>query len=822
MARRKNDTPPPTADELPEGPVSLLETPAPTGALTPTPFSDSPLAQAPEALASPFTVGGASPLRAALPELDEIAETSGASGRSWGASSSTQAPPSPFGSPRRTASAPKVQSLEELYAMVPDITEMGSRLRVERTTPEWVSTPQGKTATSGVLGYLTDTPSTQEFARRFGGRTYNVYAMVDTAPKNNPGGPPMEQCRGIAELKIPLDPNLDCLPIIGLEEDDQEQFDMSRAYQFFRPNQQGGQTFVVPMQGQQQAPAAAPVSLDPMLNFAGRMVEIANRQQPQQQPQQPDPNFVAEMAERPARMLQQQLDELKAENRSLRQNLEQNSSKPSTEVAALQAMAGVMSSMKGSATGEEIEGLRRQHEREIERMTRQHEEDRNRMVIEHTATMNVQQKDHQNAIDRLERERAGDNDRLRRDLESERQRFSEKERDLREAHEKELRANREEADRRLREMNESFDRRERDARLAHDNDTLRTKEMYESRIKDLERTHNSQLEMHKMHGDTLHTTVKMSSDVQINALQTKVAELTAQLSSAQARASQLEQENRPKPFLEQLGEITQTASAVGFVKPGDVAASGAAEGEEMSTRDRLIQTFAEGAAQRLPELIQATGMGSMIGRVLGGMGGGDAAPAGQAQPRRVNVTQVNAQHQQLPPPQRLIFADSDGAPVELPGQSQRGPDLGPPQPAPVQQQPAQQPQQQPARQQAPVQQQQQAPQPAPQPPQTPWAGFEWTNLPDDTLTSVFGTIMQGLKDEATPEKVVEILSAQFTAEMVGAIPSIASVDKVIASIRKAPVTARSPLASPQGRAYIRDVWAAMSKMAAAKQEGTTA
>jgi hypothetical protein len=239
----------------------------------------------------------------------------------------------------------------------------------------------------------------------------------------------------------------------------------------------------------------------------------------------------------------------------------------------------------------------------------------------------------------------------------------------------------------------------------------------------------------------------------------------------------------------------------------------------MSANERIVQTLVEGAAQRLPEIIQATGVGPLLGRMANRLGGGEEQP-GQAQPRHVNVTQVN-QAPQLAQPQRLVFGDGDGAVVEMP--SQQGP-LGPPQPPPVpMEQPARQAVRQP-QQAAPVQQQQvvqqqQAPQP-PQPPPNPWQGFEWTGLPDETLTGVFGTILKGLQDEASAAKVVETLSAQFGTEIVGAIPTVASVDKVIASIRKAPVTARSLLASPQGRAYIRDVWAAMKPVPAKQEEGT--
>lgn len=844
MSRRKQpqQQPPPTPDNVggedaplersPTSPVSLLETPPPVGALEPTPIDDSQAAQATTPSVSPFggTVGA--PMRSSLPELDESLESAGASGRSWGASQS-QAAPSVFASQgsafggRRTSGYPKVSSLEELYAMVPELAEPGSRLRVERTTPEYVSTPDGKVATAGVLGYLTSTPGTEEFSRMFGGRTYNVYAMVDTAPKDNKGGPPMETVRAVAELKFPLDPNLDNLPIIGGPTNSNfafspEHYDMGNAYGFFRPS--GNQPIIVTSPNQPQQQQAQQQQPPPELfGFMGKVMDRAldNRGQPQAAPG-PDPSFITQMTDRQVRILEEQNQKLEARLAEMQDRLEQQNSKPSTEVAVLQSMSGVLSAMKGSSTGEELSGLRAQHEREIERINRLHEDDRRRLVEDHGRALEAMSRDSKLALDRAEQERVRVAEQLRGELEQERRRSADKEKDLRDQHDKDARRASEDAERRVRDERESAEKRERDIKDQHAQAIVNLKESYEARLREQERMFQNQLESTKLHSSTIQETSKATSTMQVQTLQGKVAELTAELSSAKSTIASLQQDSRPKPFLEQLSEVTTTAQAVGFVKPGE-AQGGAGDGEQMTTGERAIQALIEQAGPRLPELIQATGIGPAIGSIANRLAGTppSAGSSGQGQPRHVNVTQVNQDVQQLPAaPQQLVFGDTDGPPVEVPQRQQQvvfveQPQQRQQQPAQRQPPPRQQQQQQPAAQpQRQAQQQQQAPQQdAPL-----WAGFEWTNLPDDTLSAVFRTILKGIEsDQPNPTEVVADLSRQFGAEMVGAIPAVASVDRVITSIRKAPATARSPLASPQGRAFIRDVWAAMASLAASAQ-----
>jgi hypothetical protein len=678
---------------------------------------------------------------------------------------------------RRTASLSVYTSLESLYAAVRELDTDQGRLRVERVEPEWVQGPAGRRIpVAGIIAYLQDCPTTQQFAQQFGGRKYRVYAEVLIEDKQRGDGPRYMDV-AVAEVKFPLDPNLDELPIVGEEqapqmdvmgaaaafagaEDDTpySRFDrMNRNRQFFigtppatqQPNS-SREVLEAMREGVNIARGASAREGNPFDLISG----LTNQQM----------ESLKEVAERQERMHERELSRRDAELAEIRREMREAQNRPTNETQLLGGVGQLISALKRTSSEEEASSIMASHERELTRL----------------------KDDHRRELESIRRERDRDVDSMRTQMESERNRFTEKERDLRRDFERQEQMLREEMDRRERSVRQDAEREIRTLSDGHRREIDALKSAFEDKVR-----------MTEMFGQTTVSTTVSAKDTTIENLREKVATLTAEANAVKAEAADLRAKiNRSVP--EVLQEARGLAAMTGMKDPSEIEPTAGTD-ESKDKWDRVLDTLANKAGENLPAIL------GTLGNVA--VGAAHAVTGRQMQMPAQRAQVVMEQQVQEGPTQFGPDGSVMRPPKQIAGGQQR---------PRRQAQPAQQQQQEPAVPQGPAvhaQPEQPAPPQQAAPAVDPWAGFEWSGLDADTLTGIANVLLGTMQEGAPASLAAERLGMVFGSDMMVVVAKSVDADKVVASLHKAPATRSTMLATSAGRKFVRETWAAMEAMA---------
>ena len=669
--------------------------------------------------------------------------------------------------PRRTSGLLQHHSLESLYASIPELGTDQARLRVERLEPDWVQDPSGgRVAVSGVIATLFELPSMQDFANRFGGRKYRVYAERLSEDRNN-GGEPRFVDVAFAEFKFPLDPNLDELPIIREEEEmggvspemmaAMGAMGMSGGNPYGRFSTRGRQGPVF-FQGQQGGGKPSDI-LDAVrtgADFARAGQQSArddsaaiefmsglSREQVQ---------AVKEFSEKQAEMLQRQIEERDRELLEMRREMREASNRPTSQGETLNGVAAIVSSLRGSAGDQEASQLRASHDREIERLNRQFASEKESLRSNYDRDMTA----------------------FRAQFDADKRRWEDRERDI----------NRE-RERQEQGLRDEMERRESAAKRDAEREISNIRQVYDMQMTTLKNQYEERFRMQEMHANVLQKQIESSGTVEIRSLQRDIAMLTAERDRLRQENEDYRQKINKTP-IEAIQEAHTLAEMTGMIRTGGDAGK---DEEPKSNTDKIIDALANGLETSAPTIFGS------LGSIAQGLVNRGAPP----KPQQGTVTVQHVQHN------APRFVDSDAAPLGRLPQAQREQQETPP---PRRAQAQQQTQQQPTQQTAPQPQTQ--PQ-APQDPSVVWAGFEWTGLAPDQLYGVCSTIETAIVEGKAPEDAKTALVELFGPETVSVVAQIAEVDHIIASVGQAPATKGSHMNSSKGRKFLRQLWALMAE-----------
>ena len=668
--------------------------------------------------------------------------------------------------PRRqtTGSISTHSSLESMYAAVPELGTEGGRLRVERTEPKRMPDGEGGyVRVGGVLGYLVEGLTTEQFARRFGGNKYRVYAERLIEDKDR--GVPMWVDTAVTEMEFPLDPNLDDLPIVA--DDSQEMDAMSDTmggepppYRKFSPNRN---RFFVNQSGPKTGDVLDAVRMGAEFGRGNQSHDDSSALHFLSGLSNEQVRMAREYADRQNEILLRQIEEKDRSVQEMRMELRELQNRPTSQGETLQGVAAIVGSLRGSTGDMEASQLRSQHEREIERLSRQHKEEKESLRRESERT-----------LDNMRVQAEAEKNMLRSSAEAEKARYTERERDWSR-----------DLERREQNLRDEMERRESAARRDAEREIASIRQGYEMQIQTLKSSFDQQIGMQRMHSEVLNKQTEQSGTVQIQALQRDIAILTAERERLVRENDDFRVKINKTP-IEAIQEAHQLASITGM-RPAD---GGEPETPDKSNTDKIIDALASGIEKGAPAAI--AGLGSLAQ----GLAHRVSTPAPAPAQGKVTVQRVEPN-----PPK---FVDDDAAPMRLSAPQQR-PAQAPEVERPPMQQQAQQQQVQQTQQPAPAQR------PPEPPPESPWKAFEWTGLPEDTLFSVCTTIETVIVDKGSPADAKTRLEEAFGAEVVRVIADMAEVDKIIASVSQAPATKSSNMNSAKGRKFLRNLWKELNK-----------
>ena len=717
---------------------------------------------------------------------------------------------------RGGGNSPKYPSLETMYSAYPELRRTG-RLRVQRIEPEWFTDPHSgaRQRISGIVGMHETMISTQDFLRMYGGYKYRVYGVLEQSDSSNIGGPPAFVDIAVAEFSIPVEPNMSSLPIA----DDMGESGVEMTMPFLYPPSSpygGGRRQAPAQQPQQQSPGGD--FIGPMFSFAERMATHA-QQQPAPQPI-PDTVFnlmgrqsersidaAKEMAQQQVQMLERQLQAREAEMMEIRRQLSEVNNKPNDMVEMVKAVSMINSSVRGSASSDDLRAIQDQHQRDSEARQREFER-----------LLEVEKRDKEREIDRL-----------RSDLQM---RVS--------AMEERLREKEASFERRERELRDDFERREKSVRDEAKRAMEAVERSMQQRLDDSERAHDREMRMRESIEKNTKVTLDAAHGFEVRAQQNQLNALMAELQSKTMIVdAHLAEQN--KPLIDKVNELKQTAALLGITGeekdgPEDpAAAAAAAAAANAPFYQKMLLTVISQADTLIPQIK------SLLKKDEGA-------------PQQVTVQQVPPIQQaraNLPPPKhvrRVQFADAEGPRVgsfddlpaptvsadEMNRMSGRSPGMPPipfnpnPQPMqqPMQQQPVQVVQQPMYPPPATVQQmppdpvqpaQQQPMQPATYvkqataqnvaPAKQPWSSFDWIpGLNREQISQLVATITGACEQKVPIETLVAEFIKQSDRGVVATIPHFIEKERFIASVRQDPATKSTVLASGKGKRYMDDLW----------------
>lgn len=700
---------------------------------------------------------------------------------------------------RRGAKVPRFPTVETMYSAYPDIKRIG-KIRIVRLEPKWWIEPMTgqRIRINGILGTHEKPLSTRDIEDLYGGYKYEVFGMMEKYDREDPGGPPSMIDAAVAEFEIPRDPITSERPV--QEEEAMHPMLWGRRGQS-RPSGGGGLGDV-----------------STVLDFAERMARSNGKGAVESTPSTAF-ETLARQGEMTTTQLrdayERQMAELVRRNERLETAIQdmqtRMSEKPDNIGSILQGVASLNQSHRTSASAEELQVLRDQHDREMTRL----------------------REDHRGSIDQLMRERDREVERARVDADARVDRIEDKLKDMRES-----------AERRERELRDEFERRERQSRDEHKRQFDTQAQNFESRLSDLRQNHDREVRLLKSMQENTFQATTTAHGAELRSSQAELSRVMAELNSKQHLVdAAIAEKNRP--LLDQVSEIRILAEQLGI--SADKEPPPPPMPENAPLYEKLLMAAMSKADQILPQLA------SLTGRAVPGAAAAAAVPAAQQPYAQL---QAPPQMQGLPPrpATRMSFADSSGPPMQErsapyvsqspgerngmpatsyspmapmpyspPGAAAQGP-MGPPAyTQPQQMQQMQQPQMQ---QPQPVGPQlQQAPQFQPQPQpgagefvrpsepelleEKPWSKFEWVPLPITEVQGLAATLMQACMQRVEPTALVQALVDEHGAELVSLVPGVVDLSKFIEAVRSDPATRNTVLATGRGKRFLEDTWDAI-------------
>lgn len=350
---------------------------------------------------------------------------------------------------------------------------------------------------------------------------------------------------------------------------------------------------------------------------------------------------------------------------------------------------------------------------------------------------------------------------MRETMNQEKSRWTDRERDMERNFEREKQMARDE-----------MERRENAAKRDAEREVAGLKQSYELQIATLRTSFEQQLKMQEAQGGMLGKQIESSAAAEIRVLTRDVATLTAANDSLKREAEELRSRVNKTP-IEAIKEAHELSTLTGMIKP--TGESGPEEPK--SNVDKIVDALAGGLESSAPTIFAS----------LGGIAQGLVNRNAPAKPQQGTVTVQNVQHN---PPR---FADDDAAPLaQLTQAEEEKPKRRAQPPAPPPQ----------AQTQPPPPQQEVAPADL-------WAGFAWTGLEPDVLYNVCSAIEETIAAGGTPADAKTRLVGMFGPATAQTIVSLATADKIMASIASSPATQGSRMNSSKGRKFIRELWAEM-------------
>ena len=670
------------------------------------------------------------------------------------------------------------RTLEELYNYNEQhIRTQGFQLRVVRVSPRNAVAPDGtRIFISGILAYENRLLSTAEFARKYGGISYEVFLQVPHATKVLPDGAPLTSDVAMARLDIPGDPNLEVLPIAG----------DSSGGSMFQPS-----PFQRRAAGWQQQPQQPAQQSGPDAGVVNAVLQFADRSRTSQQgPGMSDAAIGAiagasrdaatmarEMSAQQVAILQQQHERAMKEVENLREQLLGQRKEPTEFDKTMQ----MMSVMKASGTSDQVDNLMRRHSEEVAALERRH----------------------QDAVQSLERSNTDAMDRATKGYENELHRSEERVRELQMQFDRERNALKDEGERRERAaksevetkfslMKEQLENRVKDLEIAHDREIRQLKDAHDKELRSTERLSGSEIKVSEK-----------TQGMQLSVMQGELNRVATELAQAKSEVEQSRAE-RLKPITQQVQEIRATAEALGMT------GEGAAEKEGMG--EKLFNIFSNNPGPILG-VVGALAQ-KVVPSIAGAATGQPAQVAAGAQPRALPAQQQPQQRRQAP---RMIFSEDDTPRVRTHEQQvQRGVIR---QPAPAS----------PTAQVAPPQTPPQVeipqepevvfvnPNPEPPPPAAPaaqgsqFAGMEWMGLPEQNLAELFNYLEGSYSQQKSPADVAGEMVSQHGPDLIKVVLNTVPIDRLLSSIKQAQATKETALSRNKGQKWLSYVWAELGK-----------
>lgn len=703
---------------------------------------------------------------------------------------------------------PKFPTVETMYAAYPDIHRTG-KLRIVRTEPKWWTEAMSgqRVKVNGILAKQEAPISTDEIERRYGGYKYEVYGMLERFDRDDPGGPSKMVDVAVAEFEIPTDPVSQSRPI---EENTMFPY-------WNRRGQSSGQQ-------QQQQSSASSGEWGQVLQFAKEMARGNG---------QSTPNTAFETLARQGEMTTQQIQELARQqitalerrNERLEAALQETQARmndrPDNIGSIIQGVAALNQSTRTSASSDELQLLRNQHDKEMARL----------------------REDHRMDLDRLGRERDREIDRIRIDADARVERAEDKQKDLRESFE-----------RREREMRDEFERRERQLRDESARQLSAQTDNYERRIDDMRQNHDREVRMLKSMQENTFQTTAAAHGVELRAAQSELAKITAELTTKQQMVdAAIAEKNRP--LMDQVAEIKNMAEMLGLVTDKDDMPPAVPTAENAPLYEKLIMALMQKADTLLPQLSALAGKSATPGQP-------------QVTPQQAQMMQSQGQSVRGLPPKpvsRMRFSDSEGPPVmqqvqsyplqqpvaavqqeerehmpatsyapmaplpyvppgygvhsgvpaayhvqnqtETPQMHRATPIASSQASASMNSNPSQVPQPSAGQFVKPDDGQGEHPAALPEVDQEPaWSKFEWIPLPVSEIQGLSATLIKACIEKIEPSALVDSFVSEHGIEVISIIPQAIDVTRFIESVRTDPATRSSILATGKGKRFLEDVW----------------
>lgn len=743
---------------------------------------------------------------------------------------------------RKATFIPKFATLESMYAANPELQRIG-KLRIERIQPQWCESAYGgKTRVNGILSFRHDCIGSEEFARFFGGFKYRVFGLLDQENRENKGGPPQPVEIGVAEFDIPIEPNLNNLPIALA---DLSSSDVPSPVPFYgmpafaNPyERRASMSPPYPMyQGPMAMPSAPGLPVEPVLNFARDAMNQRNAPQPpisdavwnvlgrsNEQATQVLRDSMQTQLERDHRereMLMRQLEEERRRNLEL-------TNRPTDVAQMLDGVAKLTQAQKGTMDSDSMRQLREDYERQMAMLRQENERVISRLREEHDRALNQQRADFERmaAHDREANEiKARHQDDRIRDWE---RRYEQRETQLQQDGERRERLAREEFER----VTQSRER-EYAARMAE------MKELHKQQMDSMRDMYDREMRMRDTVQQNTVTTTGKAHEIEMRSIQTDLAKLSAELAEKKAIVEQHMAEKN-KPLLEQVKEVQEMTAAI-----QEMAGGGDADDKEHERKwwdSPLVQEIAKVAIIKGSELLPKLGQAA---QAAGAPGAGPAPQMGGYP----NLPPAGRPPQALPPRkrQRAVFADADGpalrgydgisarrvegdmgqkramgrqfnpdAPPSIPT-APGGPGFGPPPmaattppaPAAPMPQPPADPAYMPPAATAPAAAAQPA---APAPSAVPdWSAFSWVPMEPAAVAPFIMQLHQAFTHKVPPQVLVEAFCQNYPMDVMQQVPAMIPIARLVETIRTSPATATGPLATGAGRRYLTDVWAEIAR-----------